>query len=343
LPQVEQSDLIIDIGEWVMEQALLQIENWCEQGAVWSVSVNIAARHFQRADFFQNLRDLLTRHPKVSPALLDIEILESVAIGDINAVSDVIRDCQALGVSFSLDDFGTGYSSLSYLKALRADTLKIDQSFVRQMLNDQDDLTLVETVINIARLFKIDVIAEGVETVDHGTLLLRMGCDSAQGYGIARPMPANETFHWAKHYKPASKWQQWANIAWEWTDLPLLMAQHDHESCIAQVLLAIEGVPLSLSDAEIMDQHQCRFGHWYDGPGRERYGHLPAFKEISAVHTQVHQVGPSILRLYESGNHAQAQQLSETLLDLKQEILTRLNALQESVIRTMVSVDPQDL
>jgi EAL domain-containing protein (putative c-di-GMP-specific phosphodiesterase class I) len=321
----------------------LQIENWREQGAVWSVSVNIAARHFQRADFFQNLRDLLARHPKVSPALLDIEILESVAIGDINAVSDVLRDCQALGVSFSLDDFGTGYSSLSYLKALRADTLKIDQSFVRQMLNDQDDLTLVETVINIARLFKIDVIAEGVETVDHGTLLLRMGCDSAQGYGIARPMPANETFHWAKHYKPASKWRQWANIAWEWTDLPLLMAQHDHESCIAQVLLAIEGVPLSLSDAEIMDQHQCRFGHWYDGPGRERYGHLPAFKEISAVHTQVHQVGPSILRLYESGNHAQAQQLSETLLDLKQEILTRLNALQESVIRTMVSVDPKDL
>jgi EAL domain-containing protein (putative c-di-GMP-specific phosphodiesterase class I) len=343
LPQVEQSDLIIDIGEWVLEQALLQIENWREQGAVWPVSVNIAARHFQRADFFQNLRDLLARHPKVSPALLDIEILESVAIGDINAVSVVIRDCQALGVSFSLDDFGTGYSSLSYLKALRADTLKIDQSFVRQMLNDQDDLTLVETVINIARLFKIDVIAEGVETVDHGTLLLRMGCDSAQGYGIARPMPANETFHWAKRYKPAPKWQQWANIAWEWTDLPLLMAQHDHESCIEQVLLAIEGVPLSLSDAEILYQHQCRFGHWYDGPGRERYGHLPAFKEISAVHTQVHQVGPSILRLCESGNHAQAQQLSETLLDLKQEILTRLNALQESVIRTMVSFDPQDL
>jgi hypothetical protein len=281
----------------------------------------------------------LARHPNVSPALLNIEILESVAIDDVNAVVEVIRECQALGVSFSLDDFGTGYSSLSYLKALRADTLKIDQSFVRQMLNDKDDLTLVETVINIARLFKIDVIAEGVETVDHGTLLLRMGCDSAQGYGIARPMPANETFHWAKRYKPAPEWQKWADIAWEWADLPLLTAQYDHESWIKQVLLAVEGVPLSLSNAEIMDQHQCRFGHWYDGPGRERYGHLPEFNEINAVHTQVHQVGPAILLLHQSGDLEQARQFSETLLDLKQEILLRLGALQESVRGTLVSAE----
>jgi diguanylate cyclase (GGDEF)-like protein/PAS domain S-box-containing protein len=342
LPQVEQSDLIIDIGEWVMEQALLQIEHWHDQGAVWPVSVNIAALHFQRPDFVQCLRDRLAHHPNVSPALLNIEILESVAIGDINAMSEVIRECQALGVSFSLDDFGTGYSSLSYLKALRADTLKIDQSFVRQMLHDKDDLTLVETVINIARLFKIDVIAEGVETVDHGTLLLRMGCDLAQGYGIARPMPAAETFQWAKSYKPAPQWQQWADIAWEWTDQPLLMAQHDHESWIRQVLLAVEGMPLTLSTMEILDQHNCRFGHWYDGPGRERYGHLPEFERISEVHTQVHQVGPAMLRLHESGNVEQARQLSETLLDLKQEILVRLDALQETVRLTLVHTDMRD-
>jgi diguanylate cyclase (GGDEF)-like protein len=335
LPQVEQSDLIIDIGEWVMEQALLQIETWSAQGAVWPVSVNIAARHFQRTDFLGRLRDLLARHPKVSPALLNIEILESVALGDIDAVSSLIQECQKLGVSFSLDDFGTGYSSLSYLKALRADTLKIDQSFVRQMLRDKDDLTLVETVINIARMFKIDVIAEGVETADHGTLLLRMGCDLAQGYGIARPMPADETFQWAKRYQPAAQWQQWADIAWEWSDLPLMMAQHDHESWIRQVLLAIDGVPLSLSQAEVLDRHQCRFGHWYDGPGNERYGHLPEFKEIKAVHIQVHQVGPTIVRLHQSGDNEQARKLGETLLDLKQQILLRLYALQDSVRRTL--------
>jgi diguanylate cyclase (GGDEF)-like protein len=343
LPQVEQSDVIVDIGEWVMEQALMQVVRWRDQGAVWPVSVNIAARHFQRKDFLQRLRDLLARYPQISPALLNIEILESVALGDIEAVGSVIRECQKLGVSFSLDDFGTGYSSLSYLKALRADTLKIDQSFVRQMLHDKDDRTLVETVINIAKLFKIDVIAEGVETLEHGTLLLRMGCDVAQGYGIARPMPAEETFQWAVRYQPDPQWQKWADITWAWADLPLLTAQSDHECWIRHVILAVEGVPLSLSQAEVMDQHQCRFGLWYDGPGKKRYGYLAEFKEIESVHTQIHQVGPAIIRMQQSGDVVKARQLTETLLDLKRDILMRLNSLQESVRLTMVNADQQYL
>jgi hypothetical protein len=303
------------------------------------VSVNIAARHFQKADFLPRLRAILAQHPSVAPALLNIEILESVALGDIAAVSALIRECQALGVSFSLDDFGTGYSSLSYLKALRADTLKIDQSFVRQMLHDKEDLTLVETIINIARLFKFSVIAEGVETVNHGTLLLRMGCDTAQGYGIARPMPAEETFQWAKRYQPAPQWRHWADVAWEWHDLPLLMAQSDHESWVKQVLLVIEGVPLSLTEAQLLDHHQCRFSHWYDGPGRERYGHLVEFEEIKSVHEQVHQVGSAVIRLHQSGDSEQAHILSETLLDLKQYIFLRLDALQESVRQSLICTD----
>jgi diguanylate cyclase (GGDEF)-like protein/PAS domain S-box-containing protein len=339
LPQVEQSDLIVDIGEWVMEQALRQIERWSVQGAAWPVSVNIAARHFQKADFLPRLRAILALHPSVPPALLNIEILESVALGDIAAVSSLIRECQALGVSFSLDDFGTGYSSLSYLKALRADTLKIDQSFVRQMLHDKEDLNLVETIINIARLFKFSVIAEGVETVNHGTLLLRMGCDTAQGYGIARPMPAEETFQWAKRYQPAPQWRHWADVAWEWHDLPLLMAQSDHESWVKQVLLGIEGVPLSLTEAQLLDHHQCRFSHWYDGPGRERFGHLVEFEEIKSVHEQVHQVGSAVIRLHQSGDSEQAHILSETLLDLKQYIFLRLDALQESVRQSLICTD----
>jgi diguanylate cyclase (GGDEF)-like protein len=340
LPQVEQSDLIIDIGEWVMEQALLQIERWNKQGTAWSVSVNIAARHFQRNDFVQRLSVILAQHPTVSPSLLNIEILESVALGDIDAVSSVIRECQELGVSFSLDDFGTGYSSLSYLKALGADTLKIDQSFVRQMLHDKADLTLVETMINIARLFKIDVIAEGVETADHGTVLLRMGCDVAQGYGIARPMPADETFQWAKRYQLTPQWRQWVGVAWEWPDLPLLMAQKDHESWVKQVLLVIEGEPLTLPQAQLLDQHQCRFGQWYDGPGQDRYGHLTEFEEIRAVHEQVHQIGPAIIRLHQNGDFAQARRLSETLLDLKQDILLRLDRLQSAVRRALLLAHP---
>lgn len=332
LPQVEQSDVIVDIGEWVMENALRQISSWSEQGATWPVSVNIAARHFHRTDFLPRLRAILERHPNVSPRLLNIEILESVALGDLDAVCALIRECQALGVGFSLDDFGTGYSSLSYLKILRADTLKIDQSFVRQMLTDRDDLTLVESVINIARLFKIDVVAEGVETADHGTLLLRMGCDVAQGYGIARPMPEADTFQWASRYLPDPRWTQWADVEWEWSDLPLLMAQHDHEAWVKQVLLAVEGVPLAISGAQLLDHHQCRFGHWYYGPGRERYGHLTEFTDIESVHEQVHRIGPAIIELQQKGELEQARLLCNSLLELKHTILLRLDALQESVI-----------
>ena len=332
LPQVEQSDVIVDIGEWVIEQALRQISSWNELGATWPVSVNIAARHFHRTDFLSRLRSILERHPTVSPKLLNIEILESVALGDIDAVSTLIRECQALGVGFSLDDFGTGYSSLSYLKILRADTLKIDQSFVRQMLTDRDDLTLVESVINIAHLFKIDVVAEGVETADHGTLLLRMGCDVAQGYGIARPMPAADTFQWARSYVPDTKWARWADVDWAWSDLPLLMAQHDHEAWVNQVLLAVEGVPLAITGEQLLDHHQCRFGHWYYGPGRERYGHLVEFTDIESVHEQVHRIGPSIIELRQNGELEQARLLCNSLLNLKQTILQRLDVLQESVI-----------
>ena len=206
LPAVEQSDVIVEIGEWVIERALRQIAHWQAHGHVWPVSVNIAARHFQKADFLERLVDILARHPDVSPALLEFEILESVALGDIHAINGLIESCRSLGITFSLDDFGTGYSSLSYLKRIPVQTLKIDQSFVRDMLEDPDDLALVESIINIAKLFRLKVVAEGVESQRQGTLLQSLGCNTVQGYGIARPMPADQCVDWASQYLAELPW-----------------------------------------------------------------------------------------------------------------------------------------
>ena len=206
LPAVEQTDVIVEIGEWVIEQALQQIAFWKERGYAWPISVNIAARHFQRADFLDRLEAILARYPGVSPALLEFEILESVALGDIHAMNALIASCRSLGVQFSLDDFGTGYSSLSYLKRIAVQTLKIDQSFVRDMLEDPDDLALVESIINIAKLFRLAVVAEGVESQRQGLLLQRLGCDTVQGYGIARPMPADQCIDWASQYTAGAHW-----------------------------------------------------------------------------------------------------------------------------------------
>lgn len=207
LPLVERTDLIVDIGEWVIDRALAQMQQWQAEGFRWPVSVNIAARHFQRADFVVRLQRLLARHAKVPPQMLDLEIVESVAIENIQRVSECLEACQRLGVRFSLDDFGTGYSSLSYLKRLPTQTMKIDKSFVQDILHDPDDLALTRAVIGLAQAFGRQVIAEGVETVAHGEWLMELGCDVAQGYGIARPMPAGDVVKWVKGFVQPREWR----------------------------------------------------------------------------------------------------------------------------------------
>jgi diguanylate cyclase (GGDEF)-like protein/PAS domain S-box-containing protein len=207
LPLVQETDLIIDIGEWVIDQVLLQLDRWQAAGKQWPISVNIAARHFQRADFVERLGQLLARHAQVAPQRLDLEIVESVAIENIQHVSACLQACQALGVRFSLGDFGTGYSSLSYLKRLRTQTIKIDRSFIRDILHDHDDLALTTAVIGLARAFGRQVIAEGLESIEHGELLLQLGCDVAQGYFIARPMPAADVPGWVERFVVPPQWQ----------------------------------------------------------------------------------------------------------------------------------------
>jgi diguanylate cyclase (GGDEF)-like protein/PAS domain S-box-containing protein len=197
LPHVEHSALIVEIGAWVIEAALQQGRQWLAAGKQWSISVNIAARHIQMPNFTDQLKAILARHPALSEHALEIEILESVALNDVEQTRQLILDVQQLGIDFSLDDFGTGYSSLKYLKRLPVNTLKIDQGFVRDILDDKDDRALVDAVIGLASAFKREVIAEGVETAAHAELLLQMGCDLGQGYGIARPMPADQVLGWA--------------------------------------------------------------------------------------------------------------------------------------------------
>ncbi|KDD69627.1 diguanylate cyclase [Pseudomonas mandelii PD30] len=207
LPLVEETDLIIDIGEWVMDQVLSQVHHWQQVGQGWPVSIHIAARHFQRADFVDRLKHVLARHAQVAPQMLDLEIVESVAIENIQHVSACLQACQALGVQFSLGNFGTGYSSLSYLKRLQTQTIKIDKSFVRDILKDRDDLALTRAVIGLARAFGRQVIAEGLESIEHGELLLRLGCEVAQGYFIAPPMPPAEVMGWVKGFVAPLQWQ----------------------------------------------------------------------------------------------------------------------------------------
>ncbi|MFS2006637.1 putative bifunctional diguanylate cyclase/phosphodiesterase [Duganella sp. CT11-25] len=235
LPIVEHSDVIVDIGEWVLREALRQLQSWRAVDPRWVISVNIAARHFQRPDFVERLKTILSEFPDVPPHMLELEILESSALSDIGHVRSIMLDCQALGISFALDDFGTGYSSMSYLKRLPADVLKIDQSFVRNMLVDRDDLHLVSAVIGLARSFGLGVIAEGVETIEHGAMLMRLGCDLAQGYGIARPMPADDILSWVAGFDAAPIWQAAAKLP------PILSLHGEPAGGTSQMPLFVQG------------------------------------------------------------------------------------------------------
>lgn len=200
LPLMEHTDLIVDTGEWVLHQALAQLQAWVLQGQPWVVSVNIAARHFHRKDFVDRLRVLLAQYPGAPAHLLELEILESAVLQDIQHMREVMQGCQALGVCFALDDFGTGFSSLSYLKRLPAETIKIDRMFVDGILDDPEDSTLVSAIVALAKAFERSVIAEGVETPAQARKLLALGCELGQGYGIAKPMPAQAMANWAAAY-----------------------------------------------------------------------------------------------------------------------------------------------
>ena len=207
LPLIENHSLSESVGQWVLESAFAQLDAWRKIGLNISVSVNIGSRQLQRPNFMSRLAALVEKYPDLNPNDIELEILETSALQDIQAVSSVMRDCRALGVRFAVDDFGTGYSSLTYLRRLPAETLKIDQTFVRDMLEDHEDLAIVQGVIGLASLFGRKVIAEGVETIACGEKLLDLGCELAQGFVISRPMPADQLPEWECRWRPYPSWK----------------------------------------------------------------------------------------------------------------------------------------
>jgi len=205
LPTLEDSHLEVPLGQWVLKEAIYQMNLWRDAGEDLSVSINISARHLMDRSFTRYLENYLHSHPAVEPRQITLEVLESTALDDIRRASSVLARCQELGFRIALDDFGTGFSSLTYLRTLPVDLVKIDKSFVRNMLNDASDRAIVESVIFLGQRFTHPILAEGVETLDHARALRQLGCDYIQGYGIARPMPASEIQEWLLQWHQQTK------------------------------------------------------------------------------------------------------------------------------------------
>jgi len=192
IPIAEESGLILPIGDWVLRSACLQAKSWLDAGLQpMCVAVNISVRQFLHQDVSQWVMEILTE-TGLDPNLLELELTESLIAQDTDKVIETFSQLTAIGVKLSIDDFGTGYSSLSYLKRFRVDTLKIDQAFVRDMLTDPDDATIVLAVISLAHNLGFNVIAEGVETEAHCIILRQNHCDEIQGYYFSKPLLAAE-------------------------------------------------------------------------------------------------------------------------------------------------------
>jgi diguanylate cyclase (GGDEF)-like protein/PAS domain S-box-containing protein len=201
LPLIENDNLAFQMGRWVMEQAVRQTRIWHEAGLDVPVSINVFPRHLKFPTFIEDLRNAIARDwPEMPANRLMMEIVETSDLEELDPIEAVIKECLGMGIGFSLDDFGTGYSSLVYLRRLSVEELKIDQSFVRDMMADPDDQAIVAGVIGLGKAFNLRVVAEGVESPEQAQHLVAMGCSVVQGYGFGRPMPANAIPEWLCRY-----------------------------------------------------------------------------------------------------------------------------------------------
>ncbi len=199
IPLAEETGLILPVGQWVLDEACRALARWQADPltAQLDIAVNVSVRQFREAGFISGVRARLDT-ADIRAGRLKIEITESMLLEDIEQTIETMLTLKQAGVTFALDDFGTGYSSLYYVKRLPLDQLKIDQSFVRDILIDPNDAAICRAIIALGHSLGLPIIAEGVETEAQWALLTNEGCDSAQGYLYARPMPEAELLAWLR-------------------------------------------------------------------------------------------------------------------------------------------------
>lgn len=201
---IQHADFLIELTQWTINEALSTLKLWEDLFSEITISINVDAIQLERSDFINQLKTLVRPHSKKTYQRLELEILESSVISNLNHVDSIIKRCNDLGIQFSLDDFGTGYSSINYLVALPFKYMKIDMNFIRNIIDNQRDIKILNAILSIAEATDIAVIAEGVETVAHEKLLLAMGCTLGQGFAFSKALSKNDFECWAKSWQSGS-------------------------------------------------------------------------------------------------------------------------------------------
>ena len=322
LPFVEDHHMGVQLGEWVIKKALSQIQLWEKEGFSFPVSVNVSARQFLKTNFVSRLRELLELFPDISPSMLEIEVLETSALENMGQMSAIIQECKELGIKFALDDFGTGYSSLSYLKHLPVSILKIDQSFVRDMLHDPEDLAIVESILGLGNAFRRSVVAEGIEDIEQGVMLLQLGCEWGQGYGIARPMRPADVIPWSKTWCCYPQWLASKAVSRE--KVQVLYAMVDHRSWVGSIEMHVRNKQTAVRP---LDSGTCRFGEWLNSVQGSDCIDEHTYKKIDQLHQKIHLLGTLLAEAKHSEDKSALENQLHKLFEYHKslnDILTRL-------------------
>ncbi|MGZ5000604.1 MAG: EAL domain-containing protein [Methylomonas sp.] len=329
MPLVETSDLAMDIGQFVLEQAIKQIALWQRQGRKWRMGINISPRHLEHPRFIDDLAEILAQYPDLPSDVIELEIIESAALEDVEKVVEMMKNASnALGIRWALDDFGTGHASLTYLRRLPAQTLKIDRSFVRDITHDVGDLIMVEGMSSLANSFRREAMAEGMESLAAGRLLVQIGCRYAQGFAIARPMPARELELWADQWRPDPAWRHLSLRKWSRDDMPILYATLDHQRWVESMEALVEGKTTVIPE---LNPCLCRFGRWQQTLGQQRYRDLEEYDALVPIHNAVHDSGRKIVDLLASEDGQSAQDELISLYQLRDKLLLQMDHLASRV------------
>ena len=318
------------IGRFVLDAALRQGAIWQGDGLQLRVAVNISTRHLLDARFLEDLREALANHPSVPLKQLEIEITESAPLLNLAEAQTVLKACQGLGVRIALDDFGTGNASLTHLQQLPAHSIKIDQCFVRDMIDDPKDLAIVTAVITASRMMGLEVIAEGVETAEHAALLNKMGCSHLQGYLFSRPLPAEDIPAWIARFRPAP---QLEDALTTMDILPPILEWHILR--VQELLRALrQETPFPAHVLEEDAEEHCHLGRWLRGEGARLFGQSPDFAGLLTSHERIHQIARAAKSLLDAGDVEgamhQGQQIDQENRMLLDELLSMAERTQKN-------------
>ncbi|BDY05738.1 EAL domain-containing protein [Ferrimonas sp. YFM] len=322
LPLVHEHAVYAQIGEWVINKAMKQLEIWQLQGFSTPISINIGARQLQSPDFIQLIQSIKARHQSVTTDSIEFEILETNAIRKIDEVSKVMQSCQQMGIRFALDDFGTGYSTLSYLKQLPATQLKVDRSFIRDIMQDPVDLAIVQSILAMSLAFRQQVIAEGVTSEEHGKMLLWLGCEHAQGFFIAQPMTGEDIPRWQANWAPPASWLSTRSLSP--TKLAIVISMVEIRSWHNELQWYLEG---RRPHPPALGGHDCRFGQWLLGDAKQLYAGHADYQTLEHLYAELQRYAGQVHDARKKGHHGRLDSALQNLANTKEILLSHLSSM----------------